>query len=326
MIYLRLFAEPVPFSNPTKLFRRDAIGFQDSADLIKGGLSYDGFFDAKAFRTRKSSSFGTLEVLGMGDYPGARRSVIQPDHLANAHRLLERTYTDELTFPGSPVNAQLIRLNLDHAERVRRNAVAIGLGEHLEVPVLELAAILHDIAKLDHRDAESKGIDTWHHHYRGAAMAKRFVLSEFQDEPLAERIARMIDAHSDIPFIRRYWLQRYATSLPGPRTAEDFALRDADVIDMLWVGGMSKIVQFRQVPSSEFFKEDGGEIRKAVLSAQTSFQESASVITTDTALKMARERISIVGSFFDKAILVKSLQEFIEICDEFVAKQHPAPA
>jgi len=262
----------------------------------------------------------------MGDHSETGRSIIKSDHLGKARRLLERIYTDEMTFPGSPVNAQLIRLNLDHAERVKRNAIEISLGEHLEVPVLELAAILHDIAKLNHRDAGSKGIDTWHHHYRGAALARQFVLSELQDDPLAERIAQMIDTHSDIPFIRRYWLQRYATNLPGPRTPEDFALRDADVIDMLWVGGMSKIVQFRQAPGSVFYAEDGGDIQKAILSAQISFQESASVITTNTARKMAGERITIVKSFFDRAILVKSLQEFIDICDEFVARQHSFPA
>ncbi len=247
--------------------------------------------------------------------------------LEKARGLVESIFLEEMAFPGSPLNPGLIKLNLDHTDRVRANAAAIAAGEGLNVPLLELAAILHDVSKLDHRDTAAGGIDTWHHHHRGASLARKIILTSLPSAgPAAEDIVRMIECHSDIPFIRRYWAARYQAALPSPSTPEEFALRDADVIDMLWVAGMSKIVYFRQVPGSDFYNEDGGDIQKAIASARKSFHEASSCLSTPTSKKLANERIQEVDSFFARICDVRSLEEFIWNYDQFLKERQSQSA
>jgi len=250
---------------------------------------------------------------------------IQPEDLQTARFLVEQTYADEGSFPGSPITSELIQLNLDHVERVRRNAMEIASGEGLDAGIIELAAILHDISKLDHREESSGGIDTWHHHSRGASLARKIILVHLRKKvALADRIARIIETHSDIPFIRRFWSASYQADPPAPKTDEQRALRDADVIDMLWVGGMAKIVHFRQVPGSDFFKEDGGDIQKSISSARRSFEEAARMLSLKTARYLALERIETVQSFFSSLVPVRDMDDFHRVYDEFVDEHKSA--
>jgi len=202
------------------------------------------------------------------------RSPIRNADLDDAVGLLMHAYRREKEHPGSPVTAELVQLNIDHCARVRANARAVARGERLDGDLLELAATLHDVAKLDHRRKESGGIDTWHHHERGAAIVHALVREDLDmDFATAEAVATIVETHSDIPFIRRYWESNCAGTLPAARSALQRALRDADAIDLIWVGGMAKIVPFRQIPGSAFYREDGGDIRKAIASAHRSFEE-----------------------------------------------------
>jgi uncharacterized protein len=236
--------------------------------------------------------------------------------------LLDQLYREEAQFAGSPVTEDLVRLNLDHVQRVRSNVTLIAEGEGLDSSLLQLAAILHDVCKLDHRDGASGGIDTWHHHHRGASLARTLILCELgKTEAVARPVARMIECHSDIPFIRRYWAARYRAALPAPRSREAQVLRDADVIDLLWVGGIAKIVHFRQVPGSEFYREDGGKIQNAIASARTSFEETSSVLSTATGREIAAARILTVRSFFDALRDVADLNDFTRVYDRFVLAQ-----
>jgi len=244
------------------------------------------------------------------------------EDLGAAHALLREVYEEEMRFPKSLVTLELVKLNLDHSDRVRANAAAIAAGEGLDVELLQLAALLHDVSKLDHREIWSGGIDTWHHHHRGASLAKKLILANLKlDSQVADTTARIIEAHSDVPFIRRYWEVVYHSSLPTPVTPEEFALRDADTIDLLWVGGMSKLVHIRQVPGSAFYKEDGGDIKKAIISARSSFLESISVLSTNTGRDLAVSRILTVESFFDVVVAVKDLWEFDQVYQRFLAEK-----
>lgn len=250
---------------------------------------------------------------------------VLPADLQTARFLLEQVYFDEGNFPGSPITTELIQMNLDHVERVRRNALEIASGEGLDVNVIELAAILHDISKLDHRESTSGGIDTWHHHSRGASLARKILLVHLHKKiALADRIARIVETHSDIPFIRRFWTASYQADPPAPKTEEQMALRDADVIDMLWVGGMAKIVHFRQVPGSDFFNEDGGDIQNAIVSARRSFEEASRMLSLKTARYLALERIETVQSFFSSLVPVRDMADFHRVYDEFVDEHKSA--
>jgi hypothetical protein len=254
------------------------------------------------------------------------RSIVTPDDVVRARALLAATYEAERAIPGSPVSDELIQLNLAHTHRVQYIVQAIAEGEGLDTQLLELAAVLHDAAKLDHRDVESGGIDTWHHHYRGAALARKVVLGELgKSASVADRVATMIERHSDIPFIRRYWQRVFGASPPSPETADEIALRDADVIDLLWVGGFAKIVRFRQIPGTSFYREDGGDIQRALASAQVSFGESATVLESDTARALAAPRIATVEAFCEELPDVRSLDDFTAAYLAFLNRLGIAP-
>ncbi len=244
---------------------------------------------------------------------------VLPADLQTACFLLEQTFADEGKFPGSPIDQEMIEMNLDHVQRVRMNAAEIAAGEGLDLNLMELAAILHDVSKLDHRETSSGGLDTWHHHDRGASLAKKMILVHLGKKlALADRVAQIIVTHSDIPFIRRFWDATYHASPPSPKTIEQLALRDADVIDMLWVGGMSKIIHFRQVPGSDFFKEDGGDIQRSISSARRSFEEASRMLSLKTARYLALERIDNVQSFFASLVPVRNMADFHEVYDRFL--------
>ncbi len=251
----------------------------------------------------------------------AAAAAVTAAELKSARVLLQQIYEEEAQFAGSPVTLELVTINLDHVTRVQANAAAIAAGEGLDAGLLELAALLHDICKLDHREVTAGGIDTWHHHYRGSSLATKIVLSNLMLGPqVAHSIGRMVEAHSDIPFIRRYWETVYHSSIPTPSTPEEFALRDADVVDLLWVGGVYKIVHLRQIPNSMFYIEDGGDIRKAVMSARGSFLESVSVLSTAAGRRLAEKRILIVEALFDGLLEVRTLQEFDSVYERFLAE------
>lgn len=254
-------------------------------------------------------------------------TIIQPSDLQYARELVELIYRDEAGYPGSPITEELVQMSLDHVERVRRNAVDIALGEDLDINLLDLAAIFHDVAKLDHLEASSGGIDTWHHHARGASLARKLILAHLHKKvSLADRIARIIETHSDIPFIHRFWTAHYKADLPSPRTRAQVALRDADVIDMLWVGGMAKIIHYRQVPGSDFFKEDGGDIQAAITSARRSFGEASEILALKTSRRIALERIETVQSFFASLTAVRNMAEFHQVYDQFIDDHKSATA
>jgi hypothetical protein len=239
--------------------------------------------------------------------------------VSTARELLAQIYDDELRFPNSPITPDLVRINIEHAEQVRLTAATIAKGEGLDRHLLELAAVLHDVAKLDHRDRSSGGIDTWHHHHRGASLARKLLLVDLgKSAAVADAVANMIDVHSDIPFISRYWQTTYRTKLPTPRTAEELALRDADIITLLWVSGISKIVHFRQVPGSDYHREDGGDIQNAIASARISFDESVASLVTDTGRRLAANRVEYTIAFFERIAGVADLREFGLVYEDFI--------
>lgn len=247
-------------------------------------------------------------------------SVAEESLVERARSILVKVCDDERLFPGSPVSSKLVRLNLSHSERVRETAVRIAAAEGLDISTLELAAILHDVAKLDHRESSSGGIDTWHHHHRGASLARKIALCDLGlGVEAADTVARLIESHSDIPFIRRFWWNSYGAAPRKPDLPDEIALRDADVVDMIWVGGIAKIVHFRQIPGSCFYREDGGDIRKAVASARLSFLESVETLVTATAQAIARPRIQTVADFLEGIEGVETLEDFQQAYEAFTA-------
>ncbi|MDP2668500.1 MAG: HD domain-containing protein [bacterium] len=250
-----------------------------------------------------------------------RTNIVVEADLVSAECFLRKIYEDEAGFPSSPVSEALVRLNLEHTKRVKENAVKIADKEGIDKNILQLAAILHDVAKLDHNDIASGGVDTFHHHHRGASLARKFILQNLKkDVGVTEEICRAIDRHSCIPFIDRYWMKNYGVRVPEPEWFSEFALRDADTLDQLGLGGIRKIVHLRQATGSIFYKEDGGDIRSAIDSAHKSFMEARGIIVTDTGKRIASEYVFNAEMFFKKLVCVSSLKEFDEVYDNVSAR------
>lgn len=240
----------------------------------------------------------------------------ETDRITKAEEILLRTYRKEMDTKGSPVTEALIQLNLEHSRRVYENAIKIAKKEGLDETELGIAAMLHDVSKLN--SGEKSGIDTFHHHEHGFMAVGDILSKELGlDDEAVERISNAIHRHSDIPFIRRF-LEKTGEEVPTPETKFDLALRDADTMDQLEAGGMHKIVHFRQNPASAFYKEDGGDIQKAIASAKKSFDEALGVMSTDTGKKMAAERAEKMKPFFERLKSAATLEEFDRIYEEFL--------
>lgn len=79
--------------------------------------------------------------------------------------------------------------NFDHTRRVFRLAMKIAQGHpEADRDVLKAAVILHDIGRSDPTVAHAK---------KGAAIAKEWLTQNGFDETFAEKVARVISAHSD---------------------------------------------------------------------------------------------------------------------------------
>ncbi len=227
---------------------------------------------------------------------------------------LQEIYQKELQEKDSKVTPEVSESNINHTKRVVENVKKIAASEKLDVEKMELAAILHDIGKLRHDLAG--GIDTFGHHETGAKLAKEFLTKQLKKSPdLANSISEMIARHSDIPFIKRV-----KPDIPKAETKEDFALRDADVLDMIGISGLRKIVEIRQNPQSKFYQEDEGKLKNAIASAIQSSKESVNILTTPEAKRIAEEYEKQTEELLKRLKEEKSqsLEDFKKVFDEFV--------
>ena len=60
------------------------------------------------------------------------KRVVTPDDVLRAREVLVELYEAERAIPGSPVNHELVRLNLEHTDRVQSAVRAIAEGEGLD--------------------------------------------------------------------------------------------------------------------------------------------------------------------------------------------------
>ncbi|MDP2695649.1 MAG: HD domain-containing protein [bacterium] len=254
------------------------------------------------------------------DIPAEKESSnsIEREDILRAQQFLKDTYNKELRENGK-VTPELVKENTDHAERVAENARWIAENEFLDINKLELAAICHDCGKL--RSAHPGGIDTFEHHITGARMTYEFLRDLGKSPALSEEIRDMIMAHSAIPFIKR-WADENEVGLPEPTTPEEFALRDADLLDQIDIWGFKKIIEIRQMPDGDFYAQDGGNIRKAMASAEQSAKEAKEQLHTETAKKIAasyeKRWQKLVDALRDAE--VTSIEEFREVFQKILSQ------
>jgi uncharacterized protein len=112
-----------------------------------------------------------------------------------------------------------------HVYRVWNLAKRIGIEEHANMPVVELAALLHDIAdwKLHNGDIEI-----------GPKTAQKWLNSQGADKAMTDHVCRII---RDIPF--------KGGNVPEEKLSlEGYIVRDADRLDALGAIGIARVFTY----------------------------------------------------------------------------------
>ena len=106
-----------------------------------------------------------------------------------------------------------------HLNRVRKYAVYIAKKEGADVEIVELSALLHDIAKI------KAGYPIEHHARKGALLAKRILKELGVEKEKIQKICSCINAHS-------------RKESPKPATIEEKCLYDADGLELVGAVGV----------------------------------------------------------------------------------------
>ncbi len=157
---------------------------------------------------------------------------------------------------------------LDHVERVYRLALEIGKKEGADVEVIEISAILHDIER-----------DKNNHAVESARYAKKILLRMSYPEEIIERVVHCIESHSFSSGIK-------------PRTLEAKVLSDADKLDAMGATGIARAFMFAG--------ETGRDIQASLEHFETKLLRLQSMLYTETARKMGRERHRFLEVFYKK--------------------------
>jgi uncharacterized protein len=108
-----------------------------------------------------------------------------------------------------------------HVCRVWQNAVHIGKEEHVDMFVVELAALLHDIADWKFHGGDEKA---------GSRVAREWLLTQLVDPPVVDHICQVID---DLSF--------KGAGVPTlMKTKEGMVVQDADRLDALGAIGIAR--------------------------------------------------------------------------------------
>lgn len=213
--------------------------------------------------------------------------------IKDSFTFLEEQYKKEMECGrDNGITKETVEINIGHTKQVLNFARQIYNGEKEHERVedserflknLEIAAILHDVCKLNSQ--KPGGIDVFEHHIAGGETAEKFLKGQIEQSDI-QQIKSAIFCHSYIPFIIKKMKDKKSIKFKPPETLLGIILRDADILDLTSINGFRKIVEIRQNPTSEFYKEDKGLLKNAINSALKSIKETASYLRTETAKKI----------------------------------------
>lgn len=179
---------------------------------------------------------------------------------------------------------------LDHTNRVFKNSLIISKGENVDLDIIQVAALLHDVARLKEDEGEVKC-----HAEEGAKMARSILIEmEFPQEKI-EGVIHAINVH------------RYSKNLK-PESREAEILQDADRLDALGASAIARIMSRAGKASIPIYdpkippkKEYGG----AATTAINHFYEKILKIKPETfktekAREIAVERYNFIKEFVDR--------------------------
>jgi uncharacterized protein len=186
----------------------------------------------------------------------------------------------------TPTNNKLIektkafvRTRLEHAEgghdwwhivRVHRNAISLADGTAAKLMVVELAALLHDIADSKFHDGDEN---------KGPLMAINFLRENQLDEATI----------ADIEFIIRHMSFKNSFEFKGAKSLEFQIVEDADRLDALGAIGIARAFSYGGYKLRPFYDP---EIPPAEFTDGESYKSTAS---------------PTINHFYEKLLLLKNL-------------------
>ncbi len=183
-----------------------------------------------------------------------------------------------------------------HIDRVRKNAVEIGGHEHADMYVVELAALLHDIA-----DWKFSGGDET----AGPREARAWLESMNVDE---ETIAHVCGIIRDLSF-------KGARVQTAMKTKEGMVVQDADRLDALGAIGIARAFAYGGHKGRELYNPDikpephatFEEYKKGRGPTINHFHEKLlllkDLMNTETAKRIAEQRHAFMQQFLDRFAL-----------------------
>jgi uncharacterized protein len=182
-----------------------------------------------------------------------------------------------------------------HIERVRNLALQIGKKEKADLGVIEIAALLHDIARK--KEMESKGLIC---HAQESAKLSKPILKKYKlDKEQIDNILHCIEAH------------RFRKSL-APKTIEAKVIYDADKLDGIGAVGIGRDFLFAgynrtklYTGKEKYYASKGidrsyTEDDTGIMEYEFKLKRIKDKILTKTGKKFAQERHDFMVKFFDR--------------------------
>ena len=183
--------------------------------------------------------------------------------------------------------------DLDHTERVVENALMIGKNENANLEILEVAALLHDIARKE--QDESRGVIC--HAERGGVLAREILEEMNYPEEKIKQVVHCVETH------------RFRKGNP-PETLEARIIYDADKLDNIGAIGIARAISFSghrgskvHLEESQMSLEDDEEYGPndcAYREYLVKLQKVKDKMLTETCREMAKERHEFMIVFFDR--------------------------
>ena len=172
-------------------------------------------------------------------------------------------------------------LNFRHTQLVRKIAREIAEKENADKLIVELAVLFHDVSKTNYK-GPCQNIES-------AAIADNFLKENNADKKIIKSVKDAILRHMG-PFKS---LKKIKTKIkfPRPKTKEDMALFDADMINLFDYYGIAKIIYIRA--------SNGKDFKEAVKNAEEISKDAYNSLQTKTGRKIGRKIFVKNKGFFD---------------------------
>jgi|Deesub1362A_J573_1020465.scaffolds.fasta_scaffold00018_36 uncharacterized protein len=168
--------------------------------------------------------------------------------------------------------------DLDHVMRVFRLAVDIGEKEGADLRVIQVAALLHDIARLNNIRKRLGGIE-YNHAIAGAKKARQILSDIGLNESFIARVEHCIESHS------------YSSPIV-PLTLEAKVLSDADKLDAMGAVGIGRAFMYAG--------ENGKNFPAVIQHFEEKLLRLYDLLNTPYARKIGKKRHRVLKEFLEQ--------------------------